>query len=79
MVCVNCFLYFVIEKDEECITNILKDVDKGVRSCECGVDCDETGYETKISSSIWPSPKYEVMIVNITSYCSFSNSLDITT
>ena len=52
-----------IETDERCITNILKDVDKGDRSCQCGVDCDEIGYETKISASVWPSPKYEVIII----------------
>ena len=49
-----------LEKDEKCISNILREVDKGIRSCQCGVDCDETGYEVKTSSYLWPSPKYEV-------------------
>ena len=57
--------FYIAEKDEKCITNILKQVDKGDRECQCGVDCDETGYETKISSSVWPSPKYEVSVKNI--------------
>ena len=43
----------------------MKDVDKGVRSCECGVDCEETGYEKEISFSLWPSQKYEVIYINM--------------
>ena len=54
------FFNLHLEKDEICISNILREVDKGIRSCECGVDCDETGYEVKTSSYLWPSPKYEV-------------------
>ena len=56
---------FETEKNEECISNILKDVDKGVRSCECGVDCEETGYEKEISFSLWPSQKYEVIYFDL--------------
>ena len=56
---------FETEKNEECISNILKDVDKGVRSCECGVDCEETGYEKEISFSLWPSQKYEVIYIDL--------------
>ena len=52
---------FATEKNEECISNILKDVAEGVRSCECGVDCEETGYEKEISFSLWPSQKYQVI------------------
>ena len=44
-----------IEKNEKCIRDILADLDAGKRSCECGVGCNETDYEVKTSSSLWPS------------------------
>ena len=43
-----------------CEQRILKELDAGTRSCECGEDCSETDYEIKTSSSLWPSRKYEV-------------------
>ena len=61
--CTQLFYNLHLEKDEKCISNILKDVDKGIRSCPCEVDCDETGYEVKTSSYLWPSPKYEVWCI----------------
>ena len=49
-------------------------MDKGDRSCQCGVDCDEIGYETKISASVWPSPKYEVNIRILARKCFIINA-----
>jgi len=46
------------EPDEICIDEILKNLDGGNRTCSCGVNCEETQYEVKLSSSDWPSQDY---------------------
>ena len=56
----NTILVFKLVKNERCTNTILKELDVGVRSCECGVACNETDYELKTSSSRWPSRKYKV-------------------
>ena len=53
-------LYFEIERNELCTARILRELDAGVRNCECGVDCEETDYEVKTAFSIWPSRDFEV-------------------
>ena len=39
---------------------ILKEIDEGKRACSCGVNCKETQYEVKLSSSDWPSQDFVV-------------------
>ena len=57
------FLLTEIEPDEICIGEILKNLDGGNRTCSCGVNCEETQYEVKLSSSDWPSQDYVVMLI----------------
>ena len=56
------FLLWSIEPDDICISGILKELDDGNRTCSCGVNCEETQYEVKLSSSDWPSQDYVVSI-----------------
>ena len=55
-------IYFYVQKepDDICISEILKEIDDGNRTCSYGVNCEETQYEVKLSSSDWPSQDYVV-------------------
>ena len=51
------------EPDDICISDILKELDDGNINCSCGVNCEETQYEVKLSSSDWPSHDYVVRTI----------------
>ena len=52
--------YLTKEPDELCIGKTLKEIDDGKRTCSCWVNCEETQYEVKLSSSDWPSQDFVV-------------------
>lgn len=55
------FLYnLMVGDDEICTTSLISEIDEGIVYCNCAVECNETEYEAKMSSSLWPSNYYEV-------------------
>ena len=62
MYIISKFFVFIGKKepDELCMGKILKEIDEGKRTCSCGVSCEETQYEVKLSSSDWPSQDFVV-------------------
>ena len=57
--------HLLLQVAEICIDEILKKLDGGNRTCSCGVNCEETQYEVKLSSSDWPSQDYVVMMISM--------------
>ena len=43
----------------QCVRSVIRQLDSGVRSCNCSVACREIDYAIKYSESVWPSDNFE--------------------
>ena len=47
--------------DVDCVDSVIEEMDVGLRTCMCNVECNELDYKLSISQSSWPSKQYEVL------------------
>ena len=46
--------------DEECVSNVIDEMDNGLRKCKCNAECEELDFKVVMSLTEWPSKQYEV-------------------